>query len=274
MSQTHTITYRIRSNQSHREPPRPFTIHVAPEQITELVENGYIVRSNLFTGEHLQALRDIADAVEARALRTQTPGENRGFSGLFVRNIVDDVPLLETLLMEHPELLSVAHAVLGPQVQLHASVLRVAYPDLENQGVEWHFHQRVVPDPEPPFFLRPVVLDNLIYLDDLTPESGPLVVLPGSHKTNEYLPSGDFADKPGQVVVTCPAGSVVTSHSSLWHKALAPQPTGGKRRLLIIGYSAIWLKQVDVPMRLRARVMAEAGISQARRDLCGLTDRY
>jgi ectoine hydroxylase-related dioxygenase (phytanoyl-CoA dioxygenase family) len=141
--------------------------------------------------------------------------------------------------------LNVARAAIGPQVQCHAMVLRVSYPQLEGQQVEWHFHQRVVPDPIPPFFSRPEVIDNLIYLDDVDEETGPLVVIPGSHRWNEDLPSGDFADKPGQVVLPVPAGTMVTAPSSIWHKAMPTKPGGRKRRLLILGYSPTWMKPID-----------------------------
>ncbi|MBC7808631.1 MAG: phytanoyl-CoA dioxygenase family protein [Akkermansiaceae bacterium] len=274
MSTPYFISYKIRSNRVHLDPPREVAVHAAPQEVADLVEHGFIVREKLVAGRDLEALRDAADEIEARYLETQKPGQGNGFGGLFVRNIIDEHPVIESLLLQNPVLVSVARAVLGPQVQVHASVLRVAYPELENQGVEWHFHQRVVPDPEPPFFLRPVVLDNLIYLDDLSEDSGPLVVLPGSHNTDEDLPSGDFSDKAGQVVVKCPAGSVVTSHSSLWHRAFAPKPDGGKRRLLIFGYSPVWLKTIDVPTKLRARTASDADATQEQRELVGLSGYY
>jgi hypothetical protein len=47
--------------------------------------------------------------------------------------------------------------------------------------------------------------------------------------------------------LTLPAGSCVTSHSGLWHRALPTRPGGGTRRLLILGYSPTWMKQVDKP---------------------------
>ncbi len=246
---THTRTYRIRSNQVHTAPPRVVNVEASPEEVRHLEEEGYLVRERLVQGELLETLRHAADEIEAEALAKQPASqvEHVGFGGLFVRHLIDKHPVFLENLLRFTPCLSVARAVLGPQVQLHASVLRVSYPDRPNQQVEWHFHQRVVPDPEPAFFFRPVVLDNLLYLDDLTMETGPLVVLPRSHRLNEDLPSGDFSDKPGQVLVTVPAGSVVTSHSSLWHRALPTQPGGTKRRLLIFGYSPVWMKQIDRP---------------------------
>lgn len=244
----HTRTYRIRSNRVHLDPPRVVDVHATPEQVQHLEEEGYIIRERLVQGELLERLRQAADDVEAEQIaRGNKPGVGNGFGGLFVRDLIDRHPTFLEEFLKFAPTLSVARAVLGPQVQIHASVLRVAYPERGDQQVEWHFHQRVVPDPEPAFFFLPVVLDNLIYLDDISLETGPLVVLPRSHRVNEDLPSGDFSDKPGQVVVTCPAGTVVTSHSSLWHRAMHTLPGGNKRRLLILGYSPVWMKQIDRP---------------------------
>ncbi len=222
-------------------------VQATEDELSQLVEEGYVVRKGLVSPSDLAALRAAADEIEAEELPKHQVDVNAGFGGLFVRNLIDRHKTFRDFCLGFEPTLSVARAVLGPQVQIHASVLRIAYSGLKNQNVEWHFHQRVVPDPIPPFFLRPVVLDNLVYLDELTPETGPLVVLPRSHLVDEDLPSGDHSDKPGQVIVTCPAGSCVTSHSSLWHKALAPAEGSPKRRLLIFGYSPVWLKQIDRP---------------------------
>ena len=169
--------------------------------------------------------------------------------------------------------LSIARALLGPQVQIHASVLRVAYPELENQAVEWHFHQRLAPDPIPPWFHKPITLDCLFYLYDLMTETGPFVVLPGSHLTDIELPRGDFSEKAGQVEVTCKADDCVLGYSSLWNKARAPYPTSGKRRLIILGYSAVWQKQIDRPGNRLTSPLIDAGEVETR-ELLGRSGWY
>jgi ectoine hydroxylase-related dioxygenase (phytanoyl-CoA dioxygenase family) len=268
----HTRSYRIRNDRVHLDAPRQFEVHASPEQVRHLEEEGYVVRERLVQGELLQQLRDAADEIEAEELAHRKAGEGGGFGGLFVRNLFDRHPTFLQMMNFAPTL-SVARAVLGPQVQVHAMVLRVAYPELKHQQVEWHFHQRVVPNPEPSFFFRPVVLDNLIYLDDITLETGPLVVMPRTHLHNDDLPGGDHSDKPGQVVVTVPAGSCVTSHSSLWHKAMPTLPGGTKRRLLILGYSPVWMKQIDKPGGgLTDTLLPDA--DEETRELLGLSGYY
>ena len=272
-----TRTFRIRNQRVEIDAPRTIEVQATEAELQQLEEEGYIVRERVVQGAMLDTLRRAADELEAEILQKERPGEGKGFGGLFIRNILDKHPLFLESLFQFAPCLSVARALLGPQVQIHASVLRVAYPEKANQDVEWHFHQRVVPDPEPAWFHRPVAVDNLLYLDDLTMDSGPLVVLPRTHLTNANLPSGDFSDKPGQVVVTCPAGSVITSHSSLWHKALAPTPQGGKRRLLILGYSPVWQKQIDTLSAGRGLGLTDTLLPNAdeeTRELLGLSGYY
>jgi ectoine hydroxylase-related dioxygenase (phytanoyl-CoA dioxygenase family) len=238
----HQVNYRIRTYDW--EPNRTIDVHATPEQIESLAKNGYMVRERLITGEHLEKLRAAADEIAAEAGGEQAAGSGGRFDGLFVRNLIDRHPAFLEMLKFAPTL-SVARAVLGPQVQVHASVLRVSYPNDTKQQVEWHFHQRVIPDPVPPFFCRPQVLDNLIYLDDITLENGPLCVLPGTHLRDDDPVENEFGDKPGQVVLTVPAGSCVTAHASLWHRAMPTKPGSTIRRLFIFGYSPTWMKQVD-----------------------------
>jgi ectoine hydroxylase-related dioxygenase (phytanoyl-CoA dioxygenase family) len=269
-----SLSYRIRNDRVDRDPPRQVQVHASREQLQTLVENGFLVRERLIAGEALEELRRACDEIEAEEAGRSVEGE--GFGGLFVRNVLDRHPTFLKMLRFEPTL-SVARAVLGPQVQVHASVLRISYPEMQNQRVQWHFHQRVVPDPVPPFFFRPVVLDNLIYLDDITLESGPLVVMPRTHTRDEDLPQGDHSDKPGQVLVTVPAGSCVTSHSSLWHKAMATQPGSHKRRLLIWGYSPVWMKSIDRPSAGAGRGLSDTlveGADEETRELLGLAGFY
>jgi hypothetical protein len=269
-----TRTYTILDREPEKS-RRTIKIDATEEQLEQLTREGYLVRPRLIPPGLLERLRAAADEIEAAHL-PHTNVSNAAFGGLFVRNLIDLHPVFQELI-EYAPLVSVARAMLGPQVQVHGSVLRVSYPDKPEQAVEWHFHQRVVPEPRPPLFRRPEVIDNLIYLDDLTPDSGPLVVLPKTHLLDEALPAGDHADKPGQVVVTCPAGSVVTSTAALWHRALGSTPAGGKRRLVIFGFSPTWMKQVDRPSAGAGHGLTDAlipGATPEMRELLGLAGYY
>lgn len=119
---------------------------------------------------------------------------------------------------------------------------RLCRPGDQHSEVEWHHHQRMVPDPLPPMWSAPQTLDTLLYLDDVNEGNGPLYVVPGSHRWHQTdLPTGQTADKEDQVEITFPAGSMVLAFGGLWHRA---RPTDGTRdrRLILFGYSPAWQK--------------------------------
>lgn len=245
MAQPH-LTYKIH-NSDFADPLRHVQTDATPEQIQHLVEEGYLVRERLIQGELLEELRAAADEIAEQhgAEERAATNQSRRFGGLFVRNLLDHHPTFLKML-DYAPTLGLARAVLGPQVQVHAFVLRVTYPGQEKQETHWHFHQRVVPEPLPPFFARPHVIDNLIYLDDLTDANGPLCVVPRSHlPLHTELPGDDYADKLDQVIVRVPAGSCITSDAGIWHRGMPHTAAGTTRRLLILGYSPTWMKPID-----------------------------
>lgn len=232
---SYTIPYRIAHNHT---PERPVEVYATPEQVAALVEDGFTVVERLFQGESLQRLRDALDDVAAREGHAARHGKDWG--GIYLRHLMDKHPAFLELFRQEP-LLSLARATLGPQVQVLPMTGRIAYPDSDGQATPWHLHQRVVPSPRPAFFSPPHVIDALIYLDDLTPESGPVCVVPGSHRREgEAFPGGPHDAIDGEVSLCVPAGSAVLIHGNLWHRGLAPQPGSGVRRLLILPYTHAW----------------------------------
>lgn len=241
-----TINYRI-YNHDLKDPTRTVElVDTTPEQVQQLAEQGYVVRERLIRGELLEKLRTAVDEIAEQWGGAEATGTGGNFGGLFVRNLLDRHPTFLNELLKFAPTLSLARAVIGPQVQVHAVVMRVTYPGAPNQETHWHWHQRVIPEPLPPLFALPYVIDNLIYLDDTDELTGGLAIVPGTHKIlHEDLPAGDRNDKSGQIILHLPAGSCVTATASLWHRALPTLPGGTVRRLLILGYSPTWMKPID-----------------------------
>ena len=237
----YTIPYRVLSQYlPTRE--RQVEVHATPQEIQQLVNQGYLVLESLLNAEGLAQLRTALDEIEAME-RQDKDVTSGGFGGLFMRHLPDKHPVF-TQMVKFPPTLSIARAVLGPLVQIRGFSARISYPNEPNQEVQWHIHQQVISDPLPPFFVHPHGLDCLIYLDDLNDANGPLCFLPTSHwNTRYHTPNQDREEKPGQVIVRAPAGSCVIIHSNLWHRALPTTPAGTKRRLLIITYTPTWMKQ-------------------------------
>lgn len=243
---TYTLTYRL-LNHDLKDPIRPVEVHATPEEINSFAEAGYLIRERLFQGELLERLRAALDEVAAtESSSTMGMGEgmstSRRFGGLFLRHLMDKHSAFLDLL-KFPPLLSVARALLGPQVQVRGLSARITYPEQPQQETHWHFHQRLVPEPLPPFFSRPQTIDSLIYLDDVTEANGPLCLVPGSHQwINRDLPDEEYGDLPGQIVLRIPAGTCVMCHGSLWHRAFPNRADGSIRRLLLLGYGPTWMK--------------------------------
>ena len=236
------LEYRIR-NHDLKDPRRPLEVQATPEEVRQLATQGYLVKERLLGEEQTQQLRGALDTVAAAELGSAVYiSRSPRFGGLFLRHLMDkDQTFLDML--KFAPVLSVMRAVLGPQVQVRGFSARLSYPDEPNQETHWHFHQRLVPDPLPPFFSRPQTMEALIYLDGATDANGPLCVVPGSHqRIEEDLPAELYDDLPEQVTVRVPPGSCIFVHGSLWHRAKPNTPAGSLRRLLILGYGPSWMK--------------------------------
>lgn len=244
MQEPSTSPYRIDYNiHGHFDPHRSVEVHATPDEIAQFAAGGYLVRERLFSNEQTERLKAALDALAEEESGDIGISRSRSFGGLFLRHLMDKRPEFLELFRFAPTL-SIARAMLGPQVQVLPMTARISFPDQPNQETEWHFHQRVVPEPLPPFFSRPHVIDCLIYLDDLNEANGALRVVPGTHhRIHDDIPAADrWGDLEGQVTLQLPAGSCVMIHGCLWHRALPTTPEGTIRRLLILPYAASWLK--------------------------------
>ncbi len=238
---SHTINYRI-LNGHKGNPQRVVNVLATPDEIDQYTNDGYLVRPNLLPQYEIVRLRNAME--ESLAIEKELEhGGGRSFGGTFIRHLMDKHPAFLEFINFQPAL-SVARAVMGPSLTMRGMTGRVCRADEPNQETEWHFHQRLIPYPIPPLFSRPVTMDCLLYLDDITEQNGPLCVIPGSHQWIDYdLKTGTFEDYPNQIELHLAAGSCVMVHGSLWHRAKPTHPGAGDRRLLIFGYGPSWQKE-------------------------------
>ncbi|HWD39744.1 MAG TPA: phytanoyl-CoA dioxygenase family protein [Fimbriimonas sp.] len=215
-------------------PERPVEAPISEEDVARFADDGYIHLPAALTEDQCKRLREATDSVASKE------GAKAGAGGFFLRHLMDkDEAFLE--LLNHPLFLPIARIMLGPMVRVLPVTARVAVPGEPNQSVEWHIHQRLVPRPLPPFFSQPVALDTLIYLDDVDEETGPLQVVPGSHRiTQEEIPNKS-ADQPGQVTLMPKAGDAIMTHGNVWHRALPTTEKGRRRRLIIFPFGPAWV---------------------------------
>jgi ectoine hydroxylase-related dioxygenase (phytanoyl-CoA dioxygenase family) len=260
-----------RTLDAHRgDPLRRIDVLATEAEIERLLSDGYLVRERVVAGDALDCLRDALEQVMATDPEVETGRAT--FSGSYARFLHDKHPAFLEL-RDWPPALSIARAVLGPVLWLRVFTGRITRPGDQFTEVEWHLHQRMIPDPLPPMWCRPQTLDCLLYLDDLDDGNGPLAVVPGSHEwLDSNLAAFDSEPKPGEVVLRPPAGSLIMAFGSLWHRAL---PTDGTRlrRLLLFAYAPAWLKGTSVGRQpadgLSARLLADPHVDDETRELLG-----
>ena len=144
------------------------------------------------------------------------------------------VPALEQLLEPEP-LVDTARSLLGPSVMLRASCGRVTFPGRERMQTGWHVDHALRIDPPPPLVTTTPVVGCVVYLDDITEESGPTHVVPGSHLRGVPPPASE--DVPGAVGLCPRAGSVLFFHASLWHRGGRNSEEGALRRVIILHFA-------------------------------------
>lgn len=229
------INYRINDRAGSE---RRVEVAATPAEIQFFLDNGYLLRRGLFrdwVADFRAAVDRIREAEEA------LPGTERlTGNGLYLRHLLDKDETFHRLIRFQPTL-SVARALLGPQVAFDAEA-RIAYPGVPNAGVNWHIHLRIVPDPLPPLFCYPHQVHGLIYLDEVGDAEGPLVVLPGSHRTSHLDVPDDRSDVEGQLELRFEPGDCILIHPNLWHRTQPTLEGCGIRRLVLFGYSPSWVK--------------------------------
>lgn len=123
------------------------------------------------------------------------------------------------------------------------------------------------PEPIPPYILE---ANTMWLLDDYTEMNGATMCLPGSHRL-AYKPREEDQERSDLIKMIAPAGSVVLTHGSLWHKSGTNQ-TNRERIVLLgsfaAGYSRYLSTQEDYQLILDQKILAEA--SDALRKMIGV----
>lgn len=198
------------------------------QQAEAFMRDGYYIIKGALKPDHVKRLIDVV--VEM-------------FAEVKIREVEDIIEKHEifTPLLVHPPTFNLIRALMGPKVQME-SVNATRIRPGKGMPIGWHLDSHPYPDPLPPQWYFPISINCVYYLDDIDLEKGPLLVVPGSHKSGQVPPSG-LDTLPGQVEVHAQAGDAVVFSGQLWHAALPNIHPTEERRALYFNHLQSFCKQ-------------------------------
>jgi ectoine hydroxylase-related dioxygenase (phytanoyl-CoA dioxygenase family) len=105
------------------------------------------------------------------------------------------------------------------------------------------------------YFSDRMMLNTLVALDDLTPENGTTLLLPGGHRLPDKPDNDTFTAK--EIRICMPAGSIIMWDSRLWHRA-GVNRTDKPRRIVTPIFTRPFFKQgFDYPRAIGDKEMSE-----------------
>jgi ectoine hydroxylase-related dioxygenase (phytanoyl-CoA dioxygenase family) len=215
------------------------------EHIEEYQSEGYTVFENYLDSEKVASLRAVLDPEFSRH-HAEDPNRPRATISSILGHERLASPLSEHIL--NPRLLDFAEAVMGPYVQLDSMEIS-GYPSvgIEEKGkvAGWHrdafnLTEQWVNYPftyqrQPRFYTPPMACNWLTYLQNMTLDSGPLRVVPGSHLDYTYITEeAHHEPHPNEKLVSLQAGDMVFTHCELLHSGTLN--TSGAIRYFISAY--------------------------------------
>ncbi|RAP74983.1 phytanoyl-CoA dioxygenase family protein [Paenibacillus montanisoli] len=215
------------------------------EQVEQFKRDGFLVIKQALSPERVSHLIDKVIEI------------SQGFTTREIPDIIDRDEAFAPILV-NPPVFNVMRALMGPRLQME-SVNATRVKPGQGMPVGWHMDSHVYPDPLPPYWYFPISINCAYYLDDITPEKGPLVVVPGSHLFGKNPPEG-LDEIEGQIDVFVEAGDAVIFHGALWHAAKPNVHPTEERRALYYNHLQSFCKQrVDNFAGERCRLLRESG---------------
>jgi ectoine hydroxylase-related dioxygenase (phytanoyl-CoA dioxygenase family) len=232
-------TFRI-FNGDVRDPVRQCMSLLDENEENLLIEQGTVVPAAQLPPDAVATLAGVVDTLAAARFGSAGQKTYRDeFRGQYIRDPhMLDPQFLTTLLLDYP-LADTARSLLGPRVVLRNSNVRITHPGSRDATI-WHTDFRPHVSPPPPLGAAPAVLVALFYLDQADTQTGPLYVLPGSHRRPEQ-PATTMEPLIGQVELVMEPGQVALMHGALWHRGGANISRDRVRRLITVQLSTIFM---------------------------------
>ncbi len=211
-------------------------------RLQEYKKNGYTIFEGVYSEGQMQGWRR-----EALRLEESSTGIHAQKLSWWFGNMLERSPSLMWPALSNPLILDFAEEVVGPFVQLDNLTL-AAFPSVpkeEAEGRTSHWHRDRWGGMATGQYERPLSMNAICYLQDLTDDYGPLRMIPGSHINPVEVPEEmKMRPHPDELVVYMKAGDVVLTHNRLLH-AGTPNTSGKRRFFFSVYYNLTWLKQTD-----------------------------
>ena len=243
-----------------------------PALLAQLHTDGYFIIPQLLPAAQVQGIRDAL----APHLRGQLPGRNdfEGFESERVYALLAKSQVFAEL-AAHPLVLDVCEDVLGPNFMLSACLAINTHPGETVQPMHFDDSFYRLPRPRPAYGVS-----TFWTIDAFTPENGPTEIIPGSHLWGDEAPVGKnlhevfesgYAkpeqDPEGLEKVLLPAGSLMVTLGTLWHRGGANR-SQHSRLLITPQYCVAWGRQME-SMLLSVPPEVVAGYSPRVQELLG-----
>lgn len=242
-----------------------------PAILNAMAEYGYVIIREALGADTLAAMLPRYHELMASPIEEATAtGGRHGLVEL--PRIVERDPVFEQL-MDWPATFPIARQVIGADITLAASGEAYFSPPQMPAWISWHndFAWMVdVPLPRQNFWVRTTYL-----LDDVDDDTGPMTVIPGSHRSTEPPPA-NWSDVQGQPIIpdhavrfTGKAGDCFINNTEIWHTN-TPNTSDRARKLIMLTYKHAWMKAWEENGHTITPAFAQRQTDPRRRQLCGV----
>jgi hypothetical protein len=227
-------------NPDVRTPDRHCPTLLSPGEEDQFAEAGFVIPARRLSWETITVLCGAADALAAaRFSSSEQKTYQDEFPGQYIRDPHKIDPRLMTVpLLDYP-LADTVRTLLGPRIVLRNSNIRITHPGSGDSTI-WHTDFRPHVTPPPRLGGTTAVITALVYLDPADPQTGPLYVVPGSHRTADQ-PAAAMGPMAGQSELVIEPGQVVVMNAALRHRGGPNVSRDRARRLLTLQMSIIFM---------------------------------
>lgn len=217
---------------------------------------GYLVVENALTPEQVASVRAALDESFARN------------QSQFIHQLLEEDDRF-AFLLDNPPVIERMKGILGNCLQLHSATARVTVPGERDQ--DWHRDGPWPVDPAgTPYGSIPGQINCGYYLDELTMENGPIVVVPGSHRAPFRPPMG-YATFPDEIYIMAKPGQAIFFNGWLFHRGAANK-SANNRRACMMCYQNAWMKSREPFNGPRVTKMRENGTNEQKVLLGAITE--